>query len=75
MNSYITLLLGTDAMVSKETQRKLIKENQNRPKDLCVKVQRKTMSSRAPTFETKFPMQIIIFLGQDDQFYLSTKSC
>ena len=75
MNSYITLLLGTDAMSSKETQRKLIKENQNLPKDLCVEVQMKTVSSRAPTFEKKCPMQIIIFLGQDDQFYLSTKSC
>ncbi len=68
MNSYITLLLGTDAMASKETPRKLIKANQNRPKDLSVQVQRKTVSSRAPTFETKCPMQIIIFLGQDDRF-------
>jgi hypothetical protein len=75
MNSYIMLLLGTDAMASKETQTKLIKENQNCPKDLCVEVRRKTVSSRAPTFEKKCPMQIIIFLGQDDQFYLSTKSC
>jgi hypothetical protein len=75
MNSYIMLLLGTDAMSSNETQRKLIKENQNLPKDLCVEVQMKTVSSRAPTFEKKCPMQIIIFLGQDDQFYLSTKSC
>ncbi len=33
MNSYITLLLGTDAMVSTKTQRKLIKDNQNQPKD------------------------------------------
>jgi hypothetical protein len=66
MNSYITLLLGTDAMAPKETQRKLIKENQNQPKDLCEEVRRKTVSSRAPTFETKCPIQIIIFLGQDD---------
>ncbi len=75
MNSYIMLMLDTDAMASKETQRKLIKANQNRPKDLSVQVRRKTVSSRAPTFETKCPMQIIIFLGQDDRFYLSTKSC
>jgi hypothetical protein len=66
MNSYTTLLLGTDAMLSKKTQRKLIKENQNLPKDLCVEVQKKTVSSRAPTSEKKCPMQIIIFLGQDD---------
>jgi hypothetical protein len=66
MNSYTTLLLGTDAKLSNETQRKLIKENQNLPKDLCVEVQRKKVSSRAPTFEKNFPMQIIIFLGQDD---------
>jgi hypothetical protein len=75
MNSYITLLLGTDAMASKETQRKLTKANQNQPKDLSEQVQMKTVSSRAPTFETKCPMQIIIFLGQDECFYLSTKSC
>jgi hypothetical protein len=62
-------------MASKETQRKLIKANQNRPKDLSEQVQKKTVSSRAPTFETKCPMQIIIFLGQDDHFYLSTKRC
>jgi hypothetical protein len=62
-------------MASKETQRKFIKDNQNQPKGLSVEVQRKTVSSRAPTFETKCPMQIIIFLGQDDRFYLSTKSC
>ncbi len=74
MNSYTTLLLGTDAKLSNETQRKLIKENQNLPKDLCVEVQRKKVSSRAPTFEKNFPMQIIIFLGQDDWFHLSTKS-
>ncbi len=75
INSYITLLLGTDAMASKETQQNSIKANQNWPKDLGEQVQRKTVSSRAPTFETKCPMQIIIFLGQDDHFYLSTKSC
>ncbi len=69
------LLLGTDAMASKETQRKLIKDNQNQPKDFSEQVQRKTVSSRAPTSETKCPMQIIIFLGQDDHFYLSAKSC
>ncbi len=62
------LLLGTDAMASKETQRKLIKDNKNWPKDLCVDVQKKSVSSRAQTFETKCPMQIIIFLGQDDWF-------
>jgi hypothetical protein len=53
----------------------LIKANQNQPKDLIEQVQRKTVSARAPTFETKCPIQIIIFLGQDDHFYLSTKSC
>ncbi len=73
MNSYITLLLGTDVMASKETQRKLIKDNQSWPKDLSVEVQRKTVSSRAPTFEKKCPMQIIIFLGQDDCFFSPLK--
>jgi hypothetical protein len=69
------LLLGTAAVASKETQRKMIKANQNRPKDLSEQVQKKTVSSTAPTFETKCPIQIIIFLGQDDCFYLSKKSC
>ncbi len=43
MKSYITHLLGTDVMASKKTQRKLMKANQNRPKDLSKQVQRKTV--------------------------------
>ncbi len=35
---------------------------------------RRTVSSRSPSSDLKCPMQIIIFLGQDDRFYLSTKS-
>ena len=27
------------------------------------------------SFDLKYPMQIIIFLGQDDRYYLSAKSC
>ena len=62
-------------MASKDTQRKLIKENKNRPRDPNVLDVRRTVSSRSPSSDLKCPMQIIIFLGQDDCFYLSTKSC
>jgi hypothetical protein len=62
-------------MASKKTQRKLMKDNQNQPKDSSVEIFRKTVSSRAPSSDLKCPMQIIIFLGQDDRVYLSTKSC
>jgi hypothetical protein len=66
---------GTDAMAAKDTQRRLIKDNKNQlkhPKELDV---RRTVSTRSPSSDLKCPMQIIIFLGQDDRFYLSTKSC
>ena len=67
--------LGTDAMASKDTQRKLISDNKQRPRDPNVLDIRRTVSSRSPSTDRKCPMQIIIFLGQDDCFYLSTKSC
>ena len=67
--------LGTDAMASKDTQRKLISDNKQRPRDPNVVDTRRTVSSRSPSTDRKCPMQIIIFLGQDDHFYLSTKSC
>ncbi len=66
--------LGIDAMASKDTQRRLVKENKNRPRDPNVLDVRRTVSSRSPSSDLKCPMQIIIFLGQDDRFYLSTKS-
>ena len=62
-------------MASKDTQRKLIKENKNRPRDPNVLDVRRTVSSRSPSSAMKFPMQTIIFLGQDDCFYPPTKSC
>jgi hypothetical protein len=60
-------------MASKDTQRRLIKENNSRP--TVPNAVRRTVSNRSPSFDQKCPMQIIIFLGQDDRFYLSTKSC
>ncbi len=66
--------LGIDAMASKDTQRRLVKENKNQPRDPNVLDVRRTASSRSPLSDLKCPMQIIIFLGQDDCFYLSTKS-
>ena len=68
------ILLGTDAMTLKDAQRRLIKNNNNRPRDPNVLDVRRT-STRPPSSDLKCPMQIIIFLGQDDCFYLSTKSC
>ena len=62
-------------MASKDTQRRLIKDNKQRHRDPNVLDVRRTVSSRSPSADLKSPMQIIIFLGQDDRFYLSTKSC
>ena len=67
--------LGTDAMASKDTQRRLIKDNKQGPRVPNVLDVRRTVSTRSPLSDLKCPMQIIIFLGQDDHFYLSTKSC
>ncbi len=55
-------------MALKEIQRKLIEEDQNWPKDSSVEIHRKTVSSRAPSSDMKCPMQIILFLGQDNHF-------
>jgi hypothetical protein len=68
------ILLETDAMASKDTQRRLVKENNNQPRDPNILAVRRTVSSRSPSSDLKCPMQIMIFLGQDDRFYLSTKS-
>ncbi len=66
--------LGIVAMTSKDTQRRLVKENKNWPRDPNILDVRRKVSSRSPLSDLKCPMQIIIFLGQDDHFYLSTKS-
>jgi len=66
---------GTDAMATKDTQRRLIKVNKNQLKHPKVLEVRRTVSTRSPSSDLKCTMQIIIFLGQDDCFYLSTKSC
>ena len=62
-------------MTSKDTKRKLIEENKNRLKDPNILDVRRTISTRSPLSDLICPMQIIIFLGQNDHFYLSTKSC
>jgi hypothetical protein len=64
-------------MSSKETQRKLINQNSSERKAQPPRfVPRKTVSSSwAPSSDKKCPMRIIIFLGQDDRFYLSKSSC
>ena len=62
-------------MATKDTQRRLIKDIKNRPRDQNVLDVRRTVSTRSHSSDQKCPMQIIIFLGQDDRFYLSSKSC
>jgi hypothetical protein len=73
-HNIFSIWLEIDAMALKDTQRRLVKENKNRPRDPNVLDVRRTVSSRSPLFDLKCPMQNIIFLGQDDCFYLSTKS-
>ena len=70
----LNIWFGTDAMASNDTHRRLIKDNKKRPRDPNVLVIRRTVSARSPSSDLKCPMQIIIFLGQDDRYYLSTKS-
>jgi hypothetical protein len=60
-------------MATKDTQRRLIKVNKNQLKHPKVLKVRRTVSTRSPSSDLKCTMQIIIFLGQDDLFYLSTK--
>jgi hypothetical protein len=48
-------------MASKDTQRRLIKENNSRPR--VPNVVRRTVLNRSPSFDQKCPMKIIIFLG------------
>ena len=67
--------LGTDAMATKDTQRRMIKDNKNCLRDPIFFDIRRTVSTRSSSSDQKCPMQIIIFLHQDDRFYLSTKSC
>jgi hypothetical protein len=62
-------------MATKDTQRRLIKVNANQLKHPKVLDIRRTVSTRSPSSDLKCPMQVVIFLGQDDRFYLSNKSC
>ncbi len=73
---HIIFFIGTNPMSSKETQRKLINQNSSERKAQPPRfVPRKTVSLRDPSSDKKCPMKIIIFLGQDDRFYLSKSSC
>ena len=62
-------------MASKNTKRKLINEKKKQLKDPNIIDVRRRVSTRSPSSDLKCPMQITIFLGHDDRFYLSTKSC
>jgi hypothetical protein len=76
MQSFLfNIWLDTDAVASKDTQRRLIKDNKIQPRDPNVLDVRRTVSARSPSSDLKCPMQIIIFLGQDDRYHLSTKIC
>jgi hypothetical protein len=59
-------------MSSKETLRKMIHQNSSKRKaQPPLFTPRKTVSSRVTSSDKKCPMRIIIFLGQDNRFYLS----
>jgi hypothetical protein len=73
-HNFFKMWLGIGAMTLKEIQKRLVKENKNRPRDPNILDVRRTVSSRSPSSDLKCPMQLIIFLGQDGRFYLSTKS-
>ena len=62
-------------MASKNTKRKLINEKKKQLKDPNIIDVRRTVSTRSPSSDLRCPMHITIFLGHDDRFYLSTKSC
>jgi hypothetical protein len=63
-------------MSSKETLKKLINQNSSERKaQPPLFTPRKTVSLRATSSDKKCPMKIIIFLGQDNHFYLSKFSC
>jgi hypothetical protein len=59
-------------MSSKETLRKMIHQNSSERKaQPPLFTPRKTVSSWGTSFDNKCPMRIIIFLGQNNRFYLS----
>jgi hypothetical protein len=67
---------GLDAMATKEAENCMISENYKKPKlRETDPTPRKTVSRQAPSSNKKCSMTITIFLGLDNHFYLSKKSC
>ncbi len=77
--TYVCLyeLLGVDTMAPKEAKTRMKASEHKKCKLLQTTIgptPRKTVSHRAPSIELKCPMQIVMFLGNDNLFYISTKS-
>ncbi len=69
-------MTGVDAMATKEAKNHMIYENYKKRKlRETDPTPRKTVSRQAPSINTKWSMTITIFLGLDNHFYLSKKSC
>jgi hypothetical protein len=83
MNSIVLIyvcfseLLGVDTMAPKEAKKRMKASEHNKRKLLQTNMgptPRKTVSHRAPSIGLKCNMQIVIFLGNNNHFYISTKS-
>jgi hypothetical protein len=76
--SYICHVLktGVDAMATKEVKNRMIFENYKKHKlRETDQTSQKTVSRQAPSINQKCSMTTTIFLGLDNHFYLSKKSC
>jgi hypothetical protein len=69
--------LGVDTMAPKEAKKRM-KASKHKKRKLLQKTMgptpRKTLSHRAPSIGLKCQMQIVIFLGNNNLFYILTKS-
>ena len=80
MNSSVSVfyeLSGVDTMAPKEAKKRMKASEDKKRKLLQISsgpTPRKTVSHRAPSIGLKCQMQIVIFLGNNNRFYISTKS-
>ena len=80
MNSFVLVfyeLPGVDTMAPKEAKKRMKASEDKKRKLLQISsgpTPRKTVSHRAPSIGLKCQMQIVIFLGSNNRFYISTKS-
>ncbi len=78
-NTYVCLyeLLGVDTMAPKEAKKGMKASEHKKHKLLQTTMGPtpcKTVSHRVPSIGLKCQMQIVIFLGNNNYFYISTKS-